>query len=369
MRISVITLFLSVGALAVPWGLYPVLCALRRRSVRPQVPDGDAALQSVAVVIATRDDPRKVSLRVVNILDAEQEARVVSVVVGVDPNGPWAPNEYESVSADPRVTIVQGARPGGKALTLNVAVESSPESDLLLIADTAQTFAPAAIRNLATAVVGEQWNGASGVVRPVQRSVLGKIWARFELGIRSGQSAARGLVTTSGAITLLRRDAWIPCPAGTICDDLYLTMSVALQGGKIGLCPGAVAVDPRRVEPRQSFQKKVRTLTGLWQYVLELEPSALNPVRNPLWLDFFAHKIMRLATPPLALVAIGSAVATVQNRTAVLLITVATALALGVAAAVRTLRWRIATLFAPVLATWNGLHREWNVWHIEQDPK
>jgi hypothetical protein len=362
----VILFWVSAAALTIPWIIYPSICAIRRLS-RVRHGDSLAGVLSVAAVIATRDSPEDVSRKVGNLLDRSQGADVTSLVIGVDWNAAWTVDDYAALIPDARVRVVRGPAPGGKALALNAAVEASPSSGYLLIADTHQRFEAGAIGRLVTRTAAEAWDGASGVVRPLRQGVPGRIWQRFELGIRAGQSAGRGLVTTSGAITILRRGAWIALPPGTICDDLYLSTGTALRGGKIGLCLDAVALDPRAVPPREAFLKKVRTLTGLWQYVLALEPTALSPVRNPLWFDLISHKIMRVFTPFLAVIGgVGLLMASPSLRDRVF--SPLALLVVGVLAAPAVFgesqRWWLLTFMAPAIATWNALRGNWQVWNI-----
>jgi len=66
-----------------------------------------------------------------------------------------------------------------------------------------------------------------------------------------------------------------------------------------------VACDDAAFDAAQSL---VRTLSGNFQLVARL-PSVLAPWRNPLWVQFLSHKLLRLAVPWLLIVTlIGSAI-------------------------------------------------------------
>ena len=47
--------------------------------------------------------------------------------------------------------------------------------------------------------------------------------------------------------------------------------------------------------PEQEFRRKVRTLTGVLQLCAWL-PRLLVPIRNPVWVQFVSHKLLRLLT-------------------------------------------------------------------------
>jgi hypothetical protein len=103
-------------------------------------------------------------------------------------------------------------------------------------------------------------------------------------------------------------------------------------------------------------------------------PGVLNPVRNPLWLQFVFHKLLRLLTPYLVVVAIlGMAWATVSTLlssrlgTELLLAAVVAAVVLCLIPGVRRvlkgqLAWGMAIQSSIVVATVNGVRGRWDVW-------
>jgi hypothetical protein len=64
----------------------------------------------------------------------------------------------------------------------------------------------------------------------------------------------------------------------------------------VGFVPDAYAYETRRVNAGQEFRRKVRTLTGNYQLCAWL-PGVLVPGRNPIWLQFVCHKLLRLLLP------------------------------------------------------------------------
>jgi poly-beta-1,6-N-acetyl-D-glucosamine synthase len=149
-------------------------------------------------------------------------------------------------------------------------------------------------------------------------------------------------------------------------------MRLVLQGHRVGFEPSARAVDERRFPPAQEFRRKARTLTGVLQLCAWL-PAILLPWRNPIWVQFLFHKLLRLATPYLLLVSAVSLSVWVAGQ----LQQVSTGLAIGViggaiaAAALMTalsrplrsaLQMAVSLQAAVVRATVNGLRGEWDVW-------
>src|SRR5438132_2819396 len=104
------------------------------------------------------------------------------------------------------------------------------------------------------------------------------------------------MVGATGAISALRRELFRPIPAGTIVDDVYWPLQVALQGFRVVLDPRALAYDRLPERTRDEFRRKVRTLSGNLQLVARL-PETLLPWRNPVWFQFVSHKLLRLVVP------------------------------------------------------------------------
>jgi hypothetical protein len=98
----------------------------------------------------------------------------------------------------------------------------------------------------------------------------------------------------------MRRALWAPLPPQVILDDLYTPMRLVLDGHRIAVSAAAVAHEQRAPARAAEFQRKVRTLTGVFQ-VCAFLPGVLQLRRNPVWAQFVAHKLLRLTTPWLVL--------------------------------------------------------------------
>ena len=209
--------------------------------------------------------------------------------------------------------------------------------------------------------------GAEGSLNLAER-----YW-RYERWLRLWESRLHSSVGVTGAIYAMRRVLWQPLPAGLILDDLYLPMRLVLDGWRVGFTDRARAHDVRRFAAGQEYRRKVRTLTGVIQVCAWL-PGILNPVRNPIWLQFVFHKLLRLLTPYFATIlalSVGWTVAVVvlaSNLRVPLLI--GAALAVLVVCLVphvrRVLRaqiaWGVAMQSSIVVATVNGVRGRWDVW-------
>jgi cellulose synthase/poly-beta-1,6-N-acetylglucosamine synthase-like glycosyltransferase len=124
---------------------------------------------------------------------------------------------------------------------------------------------------------------------------VGLYW-RYEKWVRRLESQIGSTVGVSGSISAVRRALFRPIPAGTLLDDVYWPLRVAMQGYRVVHDDRAHAYDRLPEQVRDEFKRKVRTLSGNYQLLGRLG-AALLPWRNPTWLRFLSHKVFRLLVP------------------------------------------------------------------------
>jgi len=364
---------LCAGGIVLVWIVYPLFIgflAARRRHLG-RTASGKESLPSVSVIIATRDDPETVRARVADCLSAGCDVECLEVIVGIDARtGHPIPDDLVGRRA---VRLVRGDEPGGKAATINAAVRSA-QHELLVFTDAHQRFEPGAIARLAAAFEDARVGAASGRLElsgRASRSPVGRYWS-YERWLRRCEATINSCVGATGAIWAMRRSLWSPLPASLILDDVYTPMRVVLAGRRVAFVDDARATDLRNPERSHEYRRKVRTLTGVLQMCCWL-PELLVPTRNPIWLQFMFHKLLRLLTPywciglaacasvmllhwlELRPVALGLPVFGLAAVTAARKVKIARLLASGVV-------WVVMLQAALVMATVNGLRRRWDVW-------
>jgi cellulose synthase/poly-beta-1,6-N-acetylglucosamine synthase-like glycosyltransferase len=364
-------LLVSLLSLCVIWIAYPVgvrlLGALRRAPASDAQPDAPR----VSIVVASAEDASAIRSRVADLLATSYPGHLVEVIVALDSaRATAAPDQLDGV--DPRVHVVAGDAPGGKAATLNAGVRAA-RGEVLVFADTAQRFAPEAVGALVAEMSDSRLGAVSGVLDlPGQGGSLNlaeRYW-RYERWLRRWEARVHSSVGVSGAIYAMRRSLWSPLPAGLILDDVYVPMRLVMDGWRVGVARHAHAHDTRRFAPAQEYRRKMRTLTGVIQVCVWL-PSVLNPLRNPICLQFVFHKLLRLLTPYLVLVALAGAGWQAADY---LLshppgIQVAVAAIAGLCLVPRVRRalkeqitWGLAMQSSIVAATAQGVRGRWEVW-------
>ena len=280
--------------------IYPaatgVLANLRRRPARPS----RIGSPTVSVVLAARDEEATIGGRV-----EEFAGRLVGlglageiVVVSDGSTDRTAERVRDCESSGVAVRVIEVPENRGKAAALSLGCASA-RHEILVFADARQTWAPDALgrllENFADPTVGAVSGELVLEAAPGVLAGVGLYW-RFEKWLRRQESRVHSMVGATGAISAVRRELFRPIPMGTILDDVYWPLRVAMQGYRVVHDGRAVAYDRLPARVHDEFRRKVRTLAGNYQLVARL-PSAVLPTRNPVWVAFLSHKLFRLAVP------------------------------------------------------------------------
>ena len=373
--LKLIAILSGVGILMV-WVIYPLIVAVMAR--RRRVPARDASTASstgdakmVSIIIASRDDATTIHERVADIHRSAPRSTSFEIVIALDACGAQA--KPDELADTPNVRVVRGDEPGGKAAALNAAVRVAA-GDLLVFTDTKQRFEPDAVARLIAAFDDPLVGAASGrleLAEGARRSLVGRYWA-CERWLRRCEAAVHSCVGATGAIWALRKRLWNPLPGHLILDDVYAPMQVVLHGHRVVFVDDARAIDIRSPDPSQEYRRKVRTLTGVVQLCVWL-PAALRPSRNPIWLQFIFHKVLRLLTPYWLISIAAWFMLTIKRRLAATAVAAATPVVVAVSMIAVTKRSALraaskAALMgamlqgALIMGAVNGLRGRWDVW-------
>lgn len=372
----------SIVAVVGIWLGYPALMLLMARVVsranRPSLPHDTSAWPRITAVLATRESSEVIHARVHNLLASAYPADRFDVIVTLDAAGSaCTPEQLRGTftHADGRVAdnvqVIMGDLPGGKACSLNAAVRLAT-GDVLLMADSKQHFPPDTAKRLASALGDERFGAVSGALTlgGDERSPMHIYWA-LEKRLRNAEAVVHSAIGVTGAVYAVRRALWPVLPSSTILDDVYVPMMLVLRGHRVGFEPDAHAYDVRDFGASAELKRKARTLTGVLQ-LCQLLPGILVPWRNPVWVQFVTHKLLRLTTPLFLLTGVTAGlwllVELLRTWPVVTLsvLGAATAVVLWVEPLRRllvgVLRWSVAMQLAVVKGVLNGVRGRWSVW-------
>lgn len=253
---------------------------------------------SVSIVVAAHNEEAYLGRRLRELLDLLKTEELGGEVIVVSDGSTDRTAEVARSFAGEGVRLIELGENHGKAAALSAGVAAA-QHDILVFADARQRWDPRALgyllENFAEPAVGAVGGELLLESRPGVLAWVGLYW-RLEKWLRRQESRLHSTVGVTGAICAVRRELFRSIPDGTLLDDVYWPLQVAMQGYRVVHDERAWAYDRLPVRMRDEFRRKVRTLTGNYQLAARLR-GALVPVKNPLWWQYLSHKLARLVVP------------------------------------------------------------------------
>jgi biofilm PGA synthesis N-glycosyltransferase PgaC len=293
-----ISFWLAAGLVVYAYAIYPLGIGLLARLAGRPVRIPGSFPGSVTIILAAHNEERVIGRRLKELTGLlAASGRQGEVIVVCDGCSDGTAGVAKSFSTGP-VRVLELDHNAGKAAALTRGC-SAATGDFLVFADARQHWAPDALEKLLRNFADPRVGAVSGDLilesSPGVLEGVGLYW-RYEKWLRRQESRLHSTVGVTGAISAVRRELFQPIPAGTVLDDVYWPLNVVLQGYRVIHEQEAQAFDHLPERPGDEFRRKVRTLSGNFQLLGRL-PAALTPWRNPIWLQFVSHKLLRLAAP------------------------------------------------------------------------
>jgi cellulose synthase/poly-beta-1,6-N-acetylglucosamine synthase-like glycosyltransferase len=273
---------------------YPLLLAVlawwRPQPVRKRFTD-----TTVTVLLAVYNGEKWIRAKLESILQLDYPRARMRILVISDGSS----DQTDGIVKEFRTEGVELLRVphGGKAAALNAGMAQAT-GEILFFTDARQQLEPDALRHLVACLGDPAVGGASGHIVFVKsegggEADVGLYW-RFEKWLRDKLTAVDSLLVATGCVYALRRELARPLPVAALIDDAYLPLAAIFRGYRFVFERQAIAYDyPMQLE--MEFQRKVRTLAGLFQLVGSY-PRLLN-VFTRVGFHFFSYKLGRLLLP------------------------------------------------------------------------
>lgn len=284
---------------------YPLLVfALSRlRALRTRK---SANLEPVSVVLVGYNEAARLPVKIASVLATDDAHLIRELIVASDGSTDDTAAVIAEVN-DSRVRLIAFSERRGKPSVLNDIIPQC-HSEVVVLLDARQELDRRAIAELAAnfadetvgVVSGELVFRSEGDITTVSKGI-GIYW-RYEKFIRRCEGRFRSVPGATGALYALRRSLFRPIPPQTILDDVVIPMQAVTAGYRCLFEPAAIAFDhPSDSTTKESIRKR-RTVAGAAQLIVD-HPAWLLPWRNPIWFEFVSHKLARLVSPLLLLVA------------------------------------------------------------------
>jgi cellulose synthase/poly-beta-1,6-N-acetylglucosamine synthase-like glycosyltransferase len=327
--------WISAGLLAythVGYGGVLAVLARRRRPLTPTPAPG--AAPSVSVIVAAYAEQEVIAERVANLHALDYPAERLQVIVACDGSPDQTAQRARASGAD----LVLELPRGGKIRAQDAAVERAT-GDIVAFSDANARWEPGALQALVAPFADSLVGYVCGDVRFVNErgtNQEGLYW-RYETALRSLESRLASVTAGNGAIYAVRRDAYVQLEPES-SHDLAFPFTLVKRGWRAVFAPDARATETPLPTIEGEFARKRRMMRRGWPIVLRggmLSPRGYGPLYA---LMIASHRVLRLATPFLHLIALlVNAALVAQRPTVVYVVTLALQVALLAAAAVAPL--------------------------------
>lgn len=289
----------SVGLVLYAYAFYPALVGLWSRLAPRPVRKDAGFTPRVAMIVVAHNEAQRIAAKIETCLGQDYPADHLRLIVASDGSTDQT-DDLVRAHPDPRVQVLAFGERRGKAACLNDAVATCDE-EIIVFTDARQRLNPDAVRQLMANLADPSVGAVSGELvflsedQTAVSSGVGAYW-RYEKFIRKSQAAIHSVPGVTGALYALRRANFRPIPTVTILDDVAIPMQAAMQGKRVVFEADAIAYDHPSTHLEQERRRKIRTLAGNYQ-LLRLFPALLLPWKNPIFLQFVSHKVLRLIAP------------------------------------------------------------------------
>lgn len=293
-------LVVSIALLVYTWLIYPALLwILTRRYARPILRVESWTRPFVSMIVAVHNEEECIAAKLEDCLRLEYPRELLETIVASDGSTDSTEKIVREYSErDPRIRLLCVER-AGKSEAQNRAA-SEAKGAILFFTDANTRTRPDSLELLVRNFQDPQVGMATATVHFVQpdgsvSNGQGMYW-RYELFLRSKESALGILATSSGQALALRHSLFRPLPP-FYGDDCVLPMDVRLQGYRVVQEPEATVFDTMPHTVEGELRARVRMVARNWTGTLS-RPALLNPLRFPLTaLGLLSHKLLRWLTP------------------------------------------------------------------------
>ena len=283
----------SLKALAWTHAGYPAAMGVLARAC-PRPIAREEMTPSVALVVCAHDEEAVIARRLENLLELEYPPGLLELVVASDGSGDRTNEIVRGFEGrEPRVRLIECPREGKVAAQHRAVRETA--SEVVAFTDANTLWKPDAlkmlVRNLADPEVGYvcgqlRLEGGEGA------NLEGLYW-RYEMWVRTQESACSSITAGNGAVYAVRRSAYVEDDP-KYGHDFGFPYLMEQQGLRAVYEPAALALEPPASEPEDEYGRKVRTIARSWGHILS---GRMFRATRPLYLaELLSHRLLRYST-------------------------------------------------------------------------
>ncbi len=278
---------------------YPLCLLLLKKNIVKHNTFSSEYIPPVELILVVRNSESLIADKINSLRDLDYPKDKLSILIISDNSTDNTIPVIESLNY-PEIRFIDNRNKTSKSACLNQAINLS-KAEILFLTDVRQPIAADALKNLVRHFNDPMVGAVSGelVFRNEEHGNFSEgmdAYWRYEKFIRKSESELGSVPGVTGAIYALRRSYYQTIPGDTLLDDVLIPMNLVLDGKKVLFESDSVAYDKPSSDAENERYRKIRTIAGNWQ-LLAFKPALLNPFKNPIWIQYVSHKVLRLFAP------------------------------------------------------------------------
>jgi cellulose synthase/poly-beta-1,6-N-acetylglucosamine synthase-like glycosyltransferase len=286
-------LYLSVAIilmLVYPYLIYPLLlwCISSSKSTAKIIIDRDS-LPRISLILSVYNEEDVIEAKIDNFLALDYPSDKIEFLIVSDGSNDKTDQLVTNKQQGSIKLIRQGRE--GKTAALNRAAEQS-NADILVFTDANTFFASDAILKLVSPFNDSTVGLVSGLVLPSYSDNGERFFGRFEMYLKSRESALGFIAGADGAIYALRRGLYTPL-APSIINDFVHPIQAAMAGYRSVLAKEAIAYEESVDDPVREFYRQKRMVNQAFAIVRQMLPKLIMAGQLGLVWVLVSHKLLR----------------------------------------------------------------------------
>lgn len=286
--------------------IYPLLALAYGQLTPVQLAPSAQLPGLITVGLAVHDGAGEIDERVADIFAQAVPFELEVIVASDGSRDALAAVVQRLAQQDPRVRLLELPRSGQSAA--QSAVFESAHGAVVVLTDLETRFAPGCLTALVapfgdprvgctTGILRWRYNQATDVTRHED------LYWRYEQAVRAWESRAGWLAAGTGALMAVRRSLYRRVPAHASLDQM-LPLVCREHGSLVLVAPGAGGTDRGTASLGDQLASRTRIATQGIEANLRMS-LRITPWRRPgNFIAIWSHKLLRWATPYLALLAV-----------------------------------------------------------------
>ncbi|MBN2070337.1 MAG: glycosyltransferase family 2 protein [Candidatus Krumholzibacteriota bacterium] len=294
----IICLFwISAAFIVYTYLAYPlIIVSLARIRKNPPLISDDPVLPSVTMIIIAYNEEDTIAAKLENCRKLDYPRGSLDICVVSDGS---TDKTNDILKEEMDIMFIEDTENHGKPHQINKALEKT-KNDIIVFSDARQIYRKDSLKKLVRNFDDPAVGCVSGELvlsagENDSDANIGLYW-KYEKMLRAAESMVDSTLGATGAIYAVRRKLVSPIPDDTILDDVAIPAQVLRQGYRVIFESEAIAYDDPSARIGIEFRRKVRTLTGNFQFFSNNRWS-LNPFKNRIFFQSVSHKWFRLFVP------------------------------------------------------------------------